>query len=72
MMDVLRFGRRAVPLQNRASRLESRRLLNERMREMALDLEFRRKWKNVTNVELLSQAAIFQFADGTKLYLNIS
>ncbi|WP_051317950.1 hypothetical protein [Cohnella thermotolerans] len=71
-MDVLSFGRRTVPLQNKANRLESRRLLNERMKEMALDLEFRRKWKKVTNVELWSDAAIFKFSDGTKLYLNIS
>lgn len=72
MMDVLCFGRRAVPLQNRANRLECRKLLNDRLQEMALDLEFRRKWKKVTTVELMSQAAIFKFSDGTKLYLNIS
>jgi len=71
-MDILRFGRRAVPLKNGAKRLDSRRLLNERMKEMTLDLEFRRKWKNVTVVELWSDAAIFNFNDGTKLYLNIS
>jgi len=39
---------------------------------MALDLEFRRKWKQVTDVELWSDAAIFWFRDGTKLYLHIS
>lgn len=72
MMDVLRFGRRSVPLRNKAKRLESRQRLNKRMREMALDLEFRRKWKQVIDVELWSDAAIFWFEDGTKLYLNIS
>ncbi|GIO14802.1 hypothetical protein J19TS2_43570 [Cohnella xylanilytica] len=72
MMEILTFGRRTVPLKNKARRLESRKLLNERMREMALDLEFRRQWKKVTDVELWSDAAIFKFSDGTKLYLNIS
>ncbi|MBB6636217.1 hypothetical protein [Cohnella thailandensis] len=72
MTDILHFGSRTVPLLNRAKRLESRRLLQERMKEMTLDLEFRRKWKKVTNVELWSDAAIFKFSDGTKLYLNIS
>lgn len=42
------------------------------MKEMELDLEFRRKWKKTTDVELWSDAAIFKFSDGTKLYLNIS
>ncbi|MGG1311853.1 hypothetical protein [Cohnella laeviribosi] len=72
LVDVLRFGRRTVPLQNKAKRVESRQRLNKRMREMALDLEFRRKWKQVTDVELWSDAAIFWFRDGTKLYLHIS
>ncbi|RUS48501.1 hypothetical protein [Cohnella sp. AR92] len=72
MTDILHFGQRTVPLLNRAKRFESRKLLQQRMKEMTLDLEFRRKWKTVTNVELWSDAAIFKFSDGTKFYLNIS
>ncbi|THF72769.1 hypothetical protein [Cohnella fermenti] len=72
MTDILHFGHRNVPLMNRAKRLDSRRLLQERMKEMTLDLEFRRKWKKATGVELWSDAAIVKFSDGTKLYLNIS
>jgi hypothetical protein len=72
LMESLHFGHRTVPLMIGAKRLESRRRLNERMKEMALDLEFRRKWKKTTDVELWSDAAIFKFSDGTKLYLNIS
>ena len=72
LMDSLHFGHRTVPLLNRAKRPDSRRQLHERLKEMALDLEFRRKWKQATNVELWSDAAIFKFSDGTKLYLNIS
>ncbi|MFC4305571.1 hypothetical protein [Cohnella boryungensis] len=70
--DVILFGKRAVPLQNRAKALNSRSRFNIRIRAMADDLEFRRRWKHVSYIELWSDAAIFQYDDGSKWYMNIS
>ncbi|WP_123039803.1 hypothetical protein [Cohnella candidum] len=71
-LDVILFGKRAVPIDNRARMAESRKKFDDRVREMADDLEFRRQWKKVSKIELWSSAAIFQFDDGSKWYLNIS
>lgn len=69
---VLKFGKRAVPIENRGRRTGNRERFDIRVREMADDLEFRRRWKKVSKIELWSDAAIFQLEDGTKWYLNIS
>jgi len=70
--EVILFGKRAVPLENRAKTSNSRTRLNTRMRAMADDLDFRRRWKHVSCIELWSDAAIFKYDDGTKWYMNIS
>lgn len=70
--DVILFGKRAVPLDNRAKALNSRSRLTSRLRDLSDDLDFRRRWKHVSYIELWSDAAIFRYEDGTKWYLNIS
>lgn len=70
--DVILFGKRAVPLDNRAIKTGSRQRLHERVCQLSGDLEFRRRWKMVSKIELWSNAAIFELDDGTKWYLNIS
>ena len=70
--DVILFGKRAVPLDNRAKALNSRSRLTNRLRDLSDDLDFRRRWKHVSYIELWSDAAIFRYEDGTKWYLNIS
>jgi hypothetical protein len=70
--EVILFGKRAVPLENRAKALSSRSRFNNRMSAMKDDLEFRRRWKHVSYIELWSDAAIFKYEDGTKWYMNIS
>ncbi len=70
--DVILFGKRAVPLDNRAKALTSRSRLTSRLRDLSDDLDFRRRWKHVSYIELWSDAAIFRYEDGTKWYLNIS
>ena len=71
-MQSVKFGKRAVPIENRARQAGCRERFNDRVRQMADDLEFRRRWKKVEKIELWSNAAIFQLDDGTKWYLNIS
>ncbi|KIL34604.1 hypothetical protein SD71_18305 [Cohnella kolymensis] len=70
--EVILFGKRAVPIQNRAKKGNTRNRFNNAMKNMADDLEFRRRWKNVSYIELWTDAAIFKFADGSKWYMNIS
>lgn len=70
--DVVLFGKRAVPLENRAKAPSSRSRLNSRIRDLSDDLDFRRRWKHVSYIELWSDAAIFRYDDGTKWYMNIS
>ncbi|WEK53067.1 MAG: hypothetical protein P0Y55_10710 [Candidatus Cohnella colombiensis] len=72
VQDVVLFGKRAVPLENRAKAQSSRSRFNSRIRSMSDDLDFRRRWKHVQFIELWSDAAIFQYDDGTKWYMNIS
>ena len=69
---VLKFGKRAVPVENRGRMMGNRERFDTKMRELADDLEFRRRWRQVSKIELWSDAAIFQLEDGTKWYLNIS
>ncbi|MFC5405129.1 hypothetical protein [Cohnella soli] len=70
--EVILFGKRAVPLDNRAKAPSSRSRFDNRMKLMKDDLDFRRRWKHVAYVELWSDAAIFKYDDGTKWYMNIS
>ncbi len=70
--EVILFGKRAVPLENRAKALSSRSRFNNRMQDMKGDLDFRRRWKHVSCIELWSDAAIFKYDDGSKWYMNIS
>jgi len=72
VQDVILFAKRAVPLENRAKAASSRSRLKSRMRDMSDDLEFRRRWKHVSYIELWSDAAIFKLDDGSKWYMNIS
>lgn len=69
---VLKFGKRAVPVENRGRMAGNRERFDTKVRELADDLDFRRRWRKVSRIELWSDAAIFQLDDGTKWYLNIS
>jgi hypothetical protein len=70
--DVILFGKRAVPLENWAKAVSSRIRFNNRLKDMRDNLEFRRRWKHVSCIELWSDAAIFKYDDGSKWYMNIS
>jgi hypothetical protein len=70
--DVILFGKRAVPLDNRAKATSSRSRFTSRIRDLSDDLDFRRRWRHVSYIELWSDAAIFRYDDGSKWYMNIS
>lgn len=72
MMKVITFSKRSVPVYITAEHNESFELLNNKLEKMALDFDFRKKWKRIKSVQMIRDVAIFQYTDGTKLYLDVS
>jgi len=71
MMKVISFKNRAVPVYYRNEQSSAVDQLNHKLQEMELDFEFRKKWKRIALVEVVRDVAIFQYNDGTKLYLEV-
>jgi len=72
MMKVITFGSRTVPVYVPAEQNETLKLLSAKLESMSLDFEFRKKWKRIKSVQMIRDVAIFQYNDGTKLYLEVS
>jgi len=71
MMKVITFKNRAVPVYYRNEQPSSVDQLHHKLFEMEYDFEFRKKWKRISSVEMVRDVAIFQYNDGTKLYLEV-
>ena len=73
MTKTVIFGGRCVPVHFAANRAnDGVAMLRNKLERLTLDFEFRRKWRRIQSVELVHDVAIFQYADGTKLYLEVS
>lgn len=72
MMKAITFRNRTVPVYVPTEMNDSIRMLNEKLEAMALDFDFRKKWKRIKSVQMIRDVAIFQYNDGTKLYLDVS
>ena len=73
MVKMITFGSRSVPVFFTDSRQDNGLdRLQDKLRAMAYDLDFRRRWRRIKSVELVHDVAIFQYNDGTKLYLEVS
>ncbi|MFC4775948.1 hypothetical protein ACFO9Q_04035 [Paenibacillus sp. GCM10023252] len=72
MMRVITFKNRSVPVYYPSEQLSSVELLHHKLVEMELNFDFRKKWKRIAKVEVIRDVAIFQYNDGTKLYLEVS
>lgn len=72
MMRVITFKHRSVPVYFSNEQAASVELLNHKLSEMELDFQFRKKWKRIRSVEMIRDVAIFQYNDGTKLYMEVS
>ena len=72
MMKIITFKNRSVPVYYPNEQLATVEQLNHKLYEMELDFDFRKKWKRIKSVEMVRDVAIFQYNDGTKLYLEVS
>ncbi|AJY74471.1 hypothetical protein [Paenibacillus beijingensis] len=71
MMNIIRFKNRSVPVYYTPGQESSLKMLPEKLYEMEMDFEFRKRWKRIKSVEMVRDVAIFQYNDGTKLYLEV-
>lgn len=72
MMKVITFKSRSVPVYYPIEQVTSVELLQHKLFEMEMDFDFRKKWRRIKSVEMVRDVAIFQYNDGTKLYLEVS
>jgi hypothetical protein len=70
--SVISFNNKTIPVHLQLSSPLTLRLLSEKINEMELNFEFRKKLKRVLTIELVNHVAIFKYSDGTKLYLDVS
>jgi hypothetical protein len=67
----IRFKNKVIPVLNYSHASNTAQLTNK-LNEMQLDFEFRRKLKMISLIEIIGEVAIFKYHDGTKLYLEVS
>lgn len=71
MMKVITFKNRSVPVYYPNEQPASIDQLSHKLYELELNFEFRKKWRRIKSVEMVRDVAIFQYSDGTKLYLEV-
>jgi hypothetical protein len=69
---TIRFKNKAIPVLNHSTQSSHMKLLTNKLSELELDFEFRKKLKMISLIEIIGDVAIFKYHDGTKLYLEVS
>ncbi|MFF2483164.1 hypothetical protein [Paenibacillus sp. NPDC058071] len=72
MMKIITFKNRSVPVYFPSEQTTLVEQFNHKLLEMEFNFDFRKKWKRISKVEVVRDVAIFQYNDGTKLYLEVS
>lgn len=72
MMKIVTFKKRSVPVYFPDEQQMSVERFNDKLRELEMNFDFRKKWKRIKSVEMVRDVAILQYNDGTKLYLEVS
>jgi hypothetical protein len=72
MTQVITFKNRSVPVHYPPELAGCLDLLHSKLQEMELNLDFRKRWKRILSVHMVREVAIFQYSDGTKLYMEVS
>lgn len=68
----IRYKNKAIPVLNYTYKVSHMELLTNKLYELELDFEFRKKLKMISMIEIIGDVAIFKYHDGTKLYLEVS
>lgn len=71
-INVISFKNKTIPVISKSNRNASLEQLSNKLRELELDFEFRKKWKKISSIEMVGEVAVFKYYDGTKLYLEVS
>ncbi|MFD1955030.1 hypothetical protein ACFSL6_12840 [Paenibacillus thailandensis] len=72
MMRIITFKKRSVPVYFPEEQQRSVERFNDKLKELEMNFDFRKKWKRIKSVEMVRDVAILQYSDGTKLYLEVS
>ncbi|QAY67155.1 hypothetical protein [Paenibacillus protaetiae] len=72
MMKIVTFKKRSIPVYYPVDQSMSVERFNDKLRELEMNFDFRKKWKRIKSVEMVRDVAILQYNDGTKLYLEVS
>jgi hypothetical protein len=70
MTKVITFKNRSVPVHYPSEQIRYIDLLHNKLLEMELNFDFRKKWKRIKSVEMIRDVAILRYKDGTKLYME--
>jgi hypothetical protein len=68
----IRFKNKSIPVMNYTNKVSCMELLSNKLKELELNFEFRKKLKMISLIEIIGDVAIFKYHDGTKLYLEVS
>lgn len=72
MMKTIYYKKRSVPVYVGNEQVELVDMLAVKLEEMSSNFDFHKRWKRIMSVQMVRGVAIFQYSDGTKLYLEVS
>ncbi|MFD0616676.1 hypothetical protein ACFQZR_04325 [Paenibacillus sp. GCM10027629] len=68
---VLQFYQKSIPVFPYHANADIQ-ALRRKVNELKYDFMFRKRWRRIVSIDLGSEVAIFQYNDGTKLYLEVA
>ncbi|GAB2696885.1 hypothetical protein ACFQWB_12215 [Paenibacillus thermoaerophilus] len=72
MRKCITFKKKVIWVNERKSAPNSTELLMRKLEELEYNLDFRRKLKKILYIDIVNNVAVFIYADGSKLYLDVS
>jgi hypothetical protein len=68
---VIKFKNRSIPVTFFNKESASLDSLTKLFESMELNLDFRRKLRKISSIEMVGEVAVFKYFDGTKLYMEV-
>jgi hypothetical protein len=72
MTKVITFKNRSVPVHFHSEHAYCLDILRSKLLELEHNFDFRKRWKRILSVHMVREVAVFQYSDGTKLYMEVS